>query len=109
MRKHITWALALGLMLTSATAFAQTPQATPKSNHEQRRHIGQRVREGVRSGQLTRHEVKRLRHRFGQIRQHARKMRTDGALAPKDRMQLRQEWRKAGRALFLMKHNRIKR
>jgi hypothetical protein len=109
MRKHITWALALGLMLTGATAFAQTPQATQKPNPAQRLHIAKRMRDGVRSGQLTRQEVMRLRQRFDQIRQHAKQMRASGALAPKDRLQLRQEWRRAGRALFLMKHNRIKR
>ena len=111
MRKHITWALALGVMLMAPVAAAQTAQQpTPQAGPGQRLHIGPRIRDGVRSGQLVRPELQRLRQRLNQIRAHARTMRgSGGQLEPGERRELRREWRQASRALFLMKHNRFRR
>jgi hypothetical protein len=107
MRKHITYAFAIGLMLTGTMAYAQTPpQGAPGSGPAQRLHIPQRMRDGIRTGQLTRPEVRQLRQRFGELRQRARDMRADGTLSPEERKTLRNEWRQTSRALFRMRHNK---
>jgi hypothetical protein len=110
MRKHITYALAFGVMLMSSIAAAQTPPAgTARRGPAERLHIGQRIREGVRAGQLTKPEVQRLRHRLTELRKEGQAMRGDGTLSPGERKQLRGEWRRTGRALFRMRHNEIRR
>lgn len=110
MRKHITWALAVGLLLTASVAAAQTPQPPRQAGPRQLSQIGPRIRDGVRSGQLTRPELARLRERLTALRQRAKAMRGDGGtLAPEQRKQLRREWRQTSRMLFVMRHNRIKR
>jgi hypothetical protein len=111
MRKHITWVLALGVMLTSTAAFAQaTPapaQTAPQAGPAQRLHIPQRIRQGVRAGQLTRPEVQRLRQRLAEIRKLSQAMRGDGAFSAAERQTLRRGWRRTSRALFLMRHNKL--
>ncbi len=64
------------------------------------------MREGIRTGQLTRPEAQQLRKRFGELRQRARDMRADGTLSPEERKTLRNEWRQTSRALFRMRHNK---
>jgi hypothetical protein len=111
MRKHITYALAIGLiaiglMSTGSMAYAQTPQqGGRRAGPAQRLHLPQRMRDGIRTGQLTRPEVQQLRQRFGELRQRARDMRADGTLSPEERKTLRNEWRQTNRALFRMRHN----
>jgi hypothetical protein len=110
MRKHITWAMALGLMLAATAASAQTRQTPPQPSPAEKLHIGPRVREGIRSGQLTRPEVQRLRQRFGRIRDHARELRGQASrLTPENRAKVLREWRQASRALYMLRHNKIRR
>jgi hypothetical protein len=107
MRKHITCAIAIGLMLMGSMAYAQTPQqGTRKAGPPQRLHLPQRMRDGIRTGQLTRPEAQQLRQRFVELRQHAKAMRADGTLSPEERKTLRNEWRQTSRALFRMRHNK---
>ena len=108
MRKHITCALAIGLMLMGSMAYAQTPrQGAPRTGPAQRLRIPQRMREGVRAGQLSRPEAQRLRQRLGELHQRAKDMRSDGALSREERQTLRKEWRQTSRAVFRMRHNKI--
>ena len=110
MRKHITWVAAVGLMLMAPAAAAQTAQPEQKARPGQHLRLGPRIRDGVRSGQLTKPELQRLRQRLTEIRARAKSVRGGARqLDPAERRQLLREWRKASRLLFLMKHNRIRR
>ncbi|HXT69602.1 MAG TPA: hypothetical protein VN700_07595 [Vicinamibacterales bacterium] len=111
MRKHLTWLLAAGFILTGSAAYAQAtpPQKPAKAAPAQRLHVKQRIRQGVQRHQLTKPEVQQLRQRFAEIRKQGKALRADGKFSPRDRMKMHHEWRKASRGLFLKRHNRIKR
>lgn len=57
----------------------------------------QRIRRGVRTGQLTRDEARELRERQRQIRQERRSYRSDGRLTRDERRELRRDRRELGR------------
>ena len=98
--------MALGFVLAASAAYAQTP-ARPNPSPGVRMQIGQRIRSGLKSGQLTRPELQQLRDRLGKIHKEARSMRQDGRqLTPDERAKLKRELRGASRMLFRMKHNR---
>jgi hypothetical protein len=102
--------VALGLMLTATTASAQPPTASQTQRSRQHQPLGQRLREGARSGQLTRGELKRLHERLSTFRQHARTLGGDkGTRTAEQRSALRREWRQVNQMLFRMRHNRVHR
>ena len=114
MSKHLTWLIAAGLMLTGSVAYAQAtspqkPARAARAEAAKRLHIQQRMRQGIRTHQLTKPEVQQLRQRFAEIRKQGKAMRADGTLSRQERLKMHREWRKASRALFAKKHNRIKR
>jgi hypothetical protein len=57
----------------------------------------QRVRRGVRSGQITRDEARQLRERERQIRQERRAYRSDGTLSREERREIRRDEREQDR------------
>jgi len=98
--------MALGFVFVATTAYAQTP-VKPNAGPGPRQQIGPRIRAGVKSGQLTRPELKQLRERLGKLRLEARMMRKDGKqLTPEQRAKIRKELRGTGRMLFRLKHNK---
>ena len=97
-------------MLAATAASAQSRQTAPQPRPAEKLHIGPRIREGIQSGQLTRPEVQQLRQRFGRIREHAKVLRGEARrLTPEDRRKVLREWRQASRALFLLRHNKLRR
>ncbi len=62
----------------------------------------QRIKEGVRSGELTRTEAVNLRTDQKEIRQEAR---ADGVVTPAERKEVRQDQRQESRKIFRKKHN----
>ena len=84
--------LALGLN----TAEAQTRQRV-------QRH---RIRQGVRSGELTRAETRNLAiHKRG-TRRDIRRAKSDGVITRRERKELRRDRRHNSRAIYRKKHNR---
>jgi len=100
--------LALAVPVTTFAAQAQAAQPQPPAGTKVQA-IGQRVREGVRTGQLTRGEVRRLRARMAGVRRHAQELRRAGTLSPVERREVRRAWRGVNRQLFLLRHNQIRR
>jgi len=111
MVKHMTRALLLGLALAvPAGAFAAQAQAgQPPAAGRQVTPLGQRVREGVRTGQLTRGELRRVRARIAGVRRQAQQLRGDGAFSAAERREIRRAWRGVSRHLFQLRHNAIRR
>ena len=107
MKKTLLSAIAAGaLLLVSHTASAQT--ATPGINARQRNEQT-RIRQGVRSGELTRPEAARLRAREADIRQDKRAAKADGVVTRDERQDIRQDERQASRAIYRQKHDRQER
>jgi hypothetical protein len=57
----------------------------------------QRVRRGIRSGQITRDEARQIRERQQQIRAQRRSARSDGVITRNERREIRQDRREQDR------------
>jgi high-affinity K+ transport system ATPase subunit B len=106
MKKALTILLALGVLLCStATSLAhgngQAPVAR-KRQHEQQ----QRIRQGIRSDELTKREVRGLTKEQREIQQEIRQAKSDGVVTPGERREIWQEQNQASRHIYRAKHNR---
>ncbi|RSK51394.1 hypothetical protein [Hymenobacter rigui] len=88
--------LAVTALLFSLAASAQVAP---------RRHDQARIRQGVRSGQLTRAEAVRVEAKQAQAAQARQGARADGIVTPDERKVVRREERQADRALYRQKHD----
>lgn len=84
------------LILGLNTAEAQVRQGV------QRHHI----REGVRSGELTRAETRELALRKRYTRRDIRRAGADGVITRRERKEIRRDHRRTSRAIYRKKHNR---
>lgn len=65
----------------------------------------QRIRQGVRSGQLTRDEAQELRARKHALHTERRAYRSDGVVTQDERRQLRRDQRAQSRTIYNYRHN----
>lgn len=86
---------ALSIMIvTASTVNAQTS----KNEHH-------RIRQGVRSGELTRHETKTLVKQQKDIHQDRKEAKADGVITGAERKEIKQDKRQASRSIYRKKHN----
>ena len=83
---------AISFMVLAATAHAQTPQKA-------------RIRQGIRSGELTRHETRKVVKQEREIKQDVREAKADGVVTASERKEIRKDKRKASRSIYRKKHN----
>ncbi len=110
MKKIISTMFALGITLGTAglaTAQETTPSGTetPGVNQRQKRQH-QRIRQGVRSEELTRRETVRLRNEQRDIQQEKREAKSDGDVTRQERRSIHREQNQASRHIYRAKHNR---
>lgn len=96
--KTLLMSAALLLMLGAAQA------QTPAINHTQRNERA-RIRQGVRSGELTRPEAARVAAQQANITQEKRAAKADGVVTPAERQDIRQDQRRASRTIYRQKHD----
>lgn len=103
--KHLVITLtALLLTATFCDAQTATPRVTKRQIHQQ-----QRIKEGVKSGELTKAEAAKLEAREAKI-QHDKKMaKSDGVVTPQERAKLHREENRTSRAIYRQKHDAQKR
>ncbi len=65
----------------------------------------QRIKQGVRTGEITRAEAVNLRNGQKEIREEKREARADGVVTPAEKQEIRQDQRKESRKIFRKKHN----
>ncbi len=65
-----------------------------------------RIKQGVKSGELTRAEAVNLRHGQKEIREEKREAKADGVVTPAERQEIRQDQRQESRKIFRKKNNR---
>ena len=92
--------LALLSISYSASAQTATPGITARQHHEQAR-----IRQGVRSGELTRIEAAHLEGRETEIRQDKREAKADGVVTRDERQDIRKDERQTSRAIYRQKHD----
>lgn len=91
--------LSLIMGMIALNSLAQTIRQTE-------RHQRVRIRQGVRSGELTRAEALNLRNDQREIRQDVRAARADdGRIDRQERREIKQEQQQASRKIFRKKHN----
>ena len=64
-----------------------------------------RIKQGVRSGELTRHETRKLVKQQKNIRQDVREAKSDGVVTADEKQEIKQEKRQAKRNIYRKKHN----
>lgn len=98
--------LVAGVFATISTSYADVPRRTRDPGVNARQHHQQhRIREGVRSGELTRRETARLAEGQRDIRQLERAYRSDGTLTRVERRDLQRELNQQSRAIYRQKHD----
>ncbi len=105
MKRFIMPALLVGFLSTGG-AFAQT--ATPRADIRQAEQKA-RIREGVRSGELTPEEARTLRVEQRLVRITKRAMRADGVVTPRERRVLNRQLNRTSRDIGREKHDAEKR
>jgi hypothetical protein len=83
-----------------AQASPHDPGVNARQHHQQ-----QRIGQGVRSGQLTRGETRRLEREQRHIRQEERSYKSDGVLTQAERLDLQQDLNAASRHIYQEKHD----
>jgi hypothetical protein len=79
-------------------------QNTPGIRHTQK-HQTMRISQGVKSGELTRHETKRLVREQKHIQHEKRLAKADGKVTRRERKHIRREQRVANRDIYRQKHD----
>ncbi len=77
---------------------------TPVINRrEHRQHM--RLRQGVRSRQLTRQETRRLGRQQAPVHRQLARARADGLVTRRERLRLNRQLNLSNRAIYRLKHN----
>jgi hypothetical protein len=97
----------LGGLAVAATSAQAEPRHSPRdptiNGHQRAQH--DRIRQGVRSGSLTKDEAKNLSTEQRSIRQEERQYKSDGKMTHEERQDLRQDERAASKDIYQAKHN----
>jgi hypothetical protein len=104
-RKSAVMALLITAILFSTTVITAMAQTTPGVDRRERRQ-SRRIKHGVRSGSLTRHEARRLSAQQARIRRHERRVKSDGVVTARERRSLQRQENRASRNIYRKKHNR---
>ena len=84
----------------SAAAQMQTPKVDKREHRQQ-----ERIRQGVKGGELTPAETKRLEMQQARINRDEQKAKSDGTVTPHERAKLQHEQNKASKTIYRRKHN----
>ena len=106
MKMFSMFSLLLAVALTSVFAgptFAQdnTPVANQRQQNQRKR-----IRQGVRSGELTKQETRSILKDQQEVREEKREARADGVVTREERREIQQEQNQASRRIYRKKHNR---
>lgn len=83
---------------------AQARQRTPAVN-ERQHNQQERIRQGIKSGELTRREAERLKAEEARIRAAERRAKADGEVTAAERARLEKELAKASQNIHEQKHD----
>lgn len=102
--KKSLFLLALSAVFATNVALAGTPVVDKKERHQKAR-----IAQGVKSGELTRKETRRLVRGQKQLHRMERKAKSDGVVTKKERVKLNMKANKESRKIFRNKHDKQKR
>lgn len=102
--KRITVVTVMAALIIGMASVANAGDHDPRVNARQHNQHA-RIREGVRSGELTRHEARKLGQEQRGIRQEERQYKSDGQLSAAERKDLHQDLNQASRDIREQKHD----
>ena len=94
--------MALFVLMAWSSVLSQAP--TPRVNALERRQQ-KRIEQGVKSGELTPAETRRLEAREGKIKADEMQAKSDGKVTKFERRKLNREQNRESRAIYRKKHN----
>ncbi len=101
--KRIAQILMAAALVTTLAGVASADVRTPRIDH--RRAVQhERIREGVKSGQLTPREARHLRAGQRHIARMERRMKRDGVVTARERMRIRRAQTRQSRHIYRLKH-----
>ena len=107
MKKAMTILTALGIMMgLTISTFAYQPKNKVPGIRKRQHNQQHRIRQGVRSGELTKREVINLEKEQRSINQEIREAKSDGVVTRAERKEIHQDQNQASRHIFRKKHNR---
>jgi hypothetical protein len=112
MKRSVLVALLCLAAAFSETAFAQQSGSAGKKTlriDARERHEQKRIKQGLRSGELTRREARKLEAEQRKIKADEAPAKSDGKVTKKERKQLHKELNRASRHIYREKHDAQKR
>ncbi len=105
--KQLTAIFAVAFTFVATQALAEDDaRFHPRKNINAREyHQDQRMKQGIRSGQLTREEAQQLKQERRAIRQEERAYRSDGSLNKAERKDLQQDLNQMSKDIYNEKHD----
>jgi len=97
-------AVLVAVVVSVSVLSAQQQDKTPRV-HKREVRQQKRIQQGVKSGQLTPKEAKRLEKQQAKIRRDKAKAKADGKVTPKERAKLNREQNRANKNIYRKKHN----
>jgi hypothetical protein len=102
--KRITRIVMVAMLAVSTAGLAAAQPGTRSlDRREWRQH--ERIRQGVRSGQLTRREARHLRLGQRHLRRMERRARADGRIGPRERLRLHRALGRQDARIWRLRHN----
>lgn len=97
MKSKFLFATAIIFALGLGTADAQIRKTNRNQNT--------RIKNGVKSGELTKAETKNILHDKKEIHQDVKAAKADGIVTPGEKKEIRQDQRQTSRKIYRKKHN----
>lgn len=94
----------LSSMFVLAIGIPVSAQKTPSVDNRERRQQ-KRIRQGVKSGELTRHEAVRMERQQAKTHALEAKAKSDGTVTRKERARLQHRENKTSRHIYRQKHD----
>jgi hypothetical protein len=105
MKRFMNWFVMAALIAVIIPA-AGLAQGRRNGVNERQRNQQQRIRQGVRSGELTGVEAARIQRRESQIRlNEARARRSGGEFTPQERARIQRQLNRESRRIYRQKHD----
>ena len=90
----------IGAVFVGARAQDKTPVVDQREKNQDKR-----IEQGVKSGELTPAETRRLEVQQGKINADEKIAKSDGKVTPAERRKLQREQNRASKAIYRKKHN----
>jgi hypothetical protein len=89
-----------GFAAAKNTARSKTPVINEREHNQQ-----ERIRQGIKSGEVTQREAVRLEEQEAKIRVNEKFAKADGKITPAERARLEKELNKTSRNIYQQKHD----